>query len=277
MSSITLTLSGNSSHLHAEYFPPIDLSDGGEYVCGLVDFQTFNTIPNVDETNNMFYYGSEKASVTATATAAPEFSTETNELLKTLPTSDKNKKKVVSPMEILQPLNYIKIPTGSYDLEDLEQIIKKKLLARNVEFGLTANKNTLECEIWCSQPINFTKPNSIGPLLGFKSKRILARIRSHISHHPADILRLNVIRVECNIIKGAYLNNQPAHTIYEFSPAVDPGYKIIEKPQNVIYFPVTVKSIHDLNLSIVDQDNRLVNFRGETITTRLHIKKVVVV
>lgn len=56
MSAITLTLAGNSSELQAEYFPAIDLSDG-DYVCGLVNFQTINSIPNVDESNNLFYYG----------------------------------------------------------------------------------------------------------------------------------------------------------------------------------------------------------------------------
>lgn len=248
MSSITLTLTGNSSQSRAEYFPPIDLSDngsgGGEYVCGLVDFQTFNTIPNVDETNNMFYFGSENQSdiIAKNTTEIKEYSTKTNEISKKVPTTG------LSPVKKLQPLNYIKIPTGSYDLEDLEQVIKKKLALHGVEFALTANKNTLQCEILCSQPINFTKPNTIGPLLGFRAKRILARNHTHISHHPADILRVNVVRIECNIIKGAYLNNQPAHTIYEFSPVVDPGYKIIEKPQNVIYFPVTVKSIHDCKI-----------------------------
>lgn len=78
---------------------------------------------------------------------------------------------------------------------------------------------------------------------------------------------------ECNLIKGSYLNEQPSHTIHEFSPIVPPGYKIIEAPHNVIYFPVTVKSIHNISLSIIDQKNRLINFRGETITLRLHIKK----
>lgn len=95
-----------------------------------------------------------------------------------------------------------------------------------------------------------------------------------VSHHPAEILKVNVIRVECNIIKGAYLNNKPVHTIHEFSLKVPPGYKIIEIPQNVIYFPVTSKSIHGLNLSIVSEENELINFRGETITIRLHMKKV---
>lgn len=39
--SITLTLSGVTSQLSAEYCPAIELSDKGderEYVCGLIDF-----------------------------------------------------------------------------------------------------------------------------------------------------------------------------------------------------------------------------------------------
>lgn len=171
-------------------------------------------------------------------------------------------------------MNFVRIPVGSYEVQDLEVYIKKVLQLRKVEFALSANKNTLQCEILCSQPIDFGRANTIGPLLGFRAKRIFAPNKTHISRHPAGILKLNVIRVECNIIKGAYLNNKPAHTIHEFSPKVPPGYKIIESPTNVIYFPVTVKSIHDLNLSIVDQDSNLINFRGETITVRLHIKKV---
>lgn len=282
MSSITLTLTGNSSHLHAEYFPAIDLSDGN-YVCGLIDFQTFNSIPNVDETNNLLYYGSERES-RIDLNGVNQHGLETNDISENLSAvsnssnndaNNKNTKSKTSLIKRVQPLNHIRIPTGSYEVNDLEANIKKQLLRRKVEFVLTANKNTLQCEILCSQPIDFTKANTIGPMLGFKAKRILSANQTHISHYPASILKLNVIRVECNIIKGAYLNNKPAHTIHEFSPKVPPGYKIIETPQNVIYFPVTVKSIHNINLSIVDQDNKVINFRGETITVRLHIKRAV--
>jgi len=37
---------------------------------------------------------------------------------------------------------------------------------------LRANYNTMKCEIRCAYRINFGKPNSIGSLLGFSSKRI---------------------------------------------------------------------------------------------------------
>ncbi|RLU25216.1 hypothetical protein DMN91_003309 [Ooceraea biroi] len=43
--SLTLTLTGRSSILAANYFPAIDLSDG-DYELGLVVFETYHTIPN---------------------------------------------------------------------------------------------------------------------------------------------------------------------------------------------------------------------------------------
>ena len=53
--SLTLTLTGNTSDLIVEYFPPIDLST--DYICGLIDFQTYNSIPNIDQRNNLLHLG----------------------------------------------------------------------------------------------------------------------------------------------------------------------------------------------------------------------------
>lgn len=295
MASITLTLTGNSSQLQAQYFPSIDLSDGN-YVCGLIDFQTFNSIPNVDETNNLFYFGHENLKI-----SQKENNTESNEITQDFISLDpqqqfnenENDKKLHysvdaekpknsrkkratgnNTVRTKQPLTCIKIPTGSYEVSDLSKYLKKYLLNRKVLLELEANKNTLQCEIMCSQPIDFSKPNTIGPILGFRNNDQLSKNQLHVSPLPADILKINVIRVECDVITNSYHNSKPSHTIHEFSPKVPPGYKIIEVPQNVIYFPVTVKSIHALNLTVIDQNNQLINFRGETITVRLHIKKI---
>ena len=62
------------------------------------------------------------------------------------------------------------------------------------------------------------------------------------------------------------------HAIHTLFPAVPPGYKIIEIPTQVIYLPITVHTIDNIQLRIVDQDGNFVNFRGEIITIRLHIK-----
>ena len=108
-------------------------------------------------------------------------------------------------------------------------------------------------------------------MLGFQL-RVLSANKLHTSDLPVAILNVNALRVESNITTGAYINNRKLHTIHEFFPTVPPGYKIVEVPSHVIYLPIAVKTIHRLQLRIVDQDGDLVNFRGETITIRLHIK-----
>ena len=225
--SLTLTLSGTSSILEAQYFPPIELSPHKNYVLGLVELLTFNSIPNIDNSNNKFYIGKHT----------------------------------------------ISLPIGSYEIEEIDKYLQKKLIHENITISLKSNNNTLRSVIKSNQPINFIPQDSVGRLLGF-TPRILEPNTSHNSDLPVTILKVNALRVECNITAGAYINGQRVHTIHEFFPAVPPGYKIIEVPSHVIYLPITVNCIDHLQIRIVDQDGDLVNFRGEVITIRLHLKQL---
>lgn len=220
--SLTLTFSDNSSILTADYFPPLELN--GNYICGLVDFQTYNSIPNIDVGNNLLHIGDK----------------------------------------------IIEIPIGSYEIEDIEHYVQKRLEPER-KFHLKANNNTLKSEIISDRNIKFNKIDSIGAILGF-SKRMLNANTLYESDLPVNIIKVNAIRVECNIVTGSYINNKQAHTLHEFATTVGPGYKIVEVPANVIYLPVTGKQISSITLKIVDQDGDLVNFRGENITIRLHLK-----
>ncbi len=73
---------------------------------------------------------------------------------------------------------------------------------------------------------------------------------------------------------GSYLNGQKVHTIHQFFPRVNPGFKIIEVPAKIIYLPISVQSIDFLELRIIDQDNNLIDFQGEEITVRIHVKTI---
>ncbi|KYN08016.1 hypothetical protein ALC62_01005 [Cyphomyrmex costatus] len=57
--SLTFVLTDKSSVLAVSYFPAVDLSDG-DYELGLTDFETYSTLPNVNSTNNKFYFDNEE-------------------------------------------------------------------------------------------------------------------------------------------------------------------------------------------------------------------------
>lgn len=232
MSSITLTLTGNSSLLHASFYPEIELDNRFNYSCSMLDFYTYNSIPNIHEDNNKFHYsiGEDK------------------------------------------PIEVITIPVGSYEIDKIGSYLEKELHSKNIKFHLYANTNTMKCKIQSDAIIDFTQSSTIGSILGF-SKRKLISGGLHTSDKIVNIQPVNSIRIDCDLTAGSFHNGLSTHTIYEFSPTVDPGYKINEQPKHLIYLPVIRKNLNEINISIVNQDGKLVDFRGEKITCRIHIKR----
>lgn len=163
----------------------------------------------------------------------------------------------------------VEIPTGTYELESLESSIRKQLPG-SMRFVLKADINTLKCMMQSSAEIDFTIKNNISKLLGFDSKKYEPRT-VHVSRNIVNIMRVNSIKTECNLTTGSFINGVPDQTIHEFSPSVPPGYKISEVPLHPVYYPLVRSSISKVNIALKDQDDNLINLRGEPITIRLQI------
>lgn len=246
--SYTFTLTGHTSVLSADFYPPIELSTSHKYGLALIGFYTYNSVFNVDENNNSFAYVKNADHV-----------------------------KNGGHAEVV----YLKIPPGAYEISEIEKAMLMVLKESCNEtgddiFSLTANNNTLKCEIISIFDLFFDIPNSVGKILGFSSD-LLEGGKKHQSIYSVDIIKVRIIRVDCNITSGAFQNSSKSHTIFEFDIDVEPGYKLSKEPQNNIYMPIMPDGrqfIDNITLRILDDSGDLINFRGEKVIVKLELKKI---
>lgn len=232
--SFSFILNGKSSILSYDFNPPIYLEENEDYEIGLTNFDSFYSIPNIDEKNNTFIWwdGDNKEHVCKIETGSYE---------------------ITSILEKLQREIF----------ENDEEAV----------FTMNFDSNTAKVIVRTNRKISFDVQNSLGAVIGF-NKRIIQPETTTVGDFPVQILRINAICIDCNIAAGSFLNGNPVHIIHQFFPTVSPGYKIIETPLTTIYYPVTVKAISNIRVRIIDQDGELINFRDEIRTIRLHLRKV---
>lgn len=164
----------------------------------------------------------------------------------------------------------LKLPVGCYDLYDIFEYLEKNI--HDCEIKILPNNNTLKCSVFCSEVVNFDVENSIANLLGFSKTKLEAN-KWHESEYPVNILPVPVIRIECNLIQGSFINGFSSHTIYEFVPNVPPGFRFIETPRNIVYFPIKQKIITQITVKIIDNNSNYVDFREEDIQLRIHLRR----
>ena len=120
--------------------------------------------------------------------------------------------------------------------------------------------------------LTLESPNSFNRILGFKNKVYHGGVNS--SENIVDILPVNSIFITLDLINGSYVNGVKKNVIYSYFPEVEPGFKIVESPRNLVYLPVNKSEISSIEVSMTDQDGKLLNLRGEKLTIRLHIREV---
>ena len=239
--SFQIVVSGNESSFNTMFSPNIELAKDRVYEIALVNLETYYSFPNIDETNNIFVYSPDNG----------------NSWVK------------------------IKIPEGSYEIENRNNTIRHEMEKRghydpineDYHINISANSNTLKSVLIIEKDyqVDFNHQDSFAKVLGFTGTKYMEGF--HESENVVNILTINSILVNIDIISGSYVNGATKSTIYSFFPKVSPGYKIIESPVNLVYLLVTLDTIDNLNVSITDQDNHLLNLRNEKLTIRFHIRE----
>ena len=239
--SFQIILSSDKTNFNTRFNPKLELDEKKKYEIALVNLETYYSFPNIDETNNTFVYSPDNGN----------------------------------------SWEKIKIPEGSYEIDDINDAIQHEMKKRthydeiNEDYyiNIAPNTNTLKSVLILEKgyQVDFNHQNSLAKMLGFTGTKYTEGF--HESENVVDILRINSILVNIDIISGSYVNGTTKSTIYSFFPDVSPGYKIIESPVNLVYLPITLNTIDSLNVMITDQDYHSLNLRNEKLTIRFHIRE----
>ena len=140
---------------------------------------------------------------------------------------------------------------------------------------LSGNKYTLKCVLEImkdSTIVDFDTEDSIRSVLGFEAKKYKGG-KIYESENRVDILSVNSILVHCDVINPSRINGILAPIIYNFFPNVAPAEKIVSQPQHLIYVPLTMNFIPSMTVWVTDQDQNLLDLRGQQLTLTFHIRK----
>ena len=236
--SFLLTLTGKGARLEKTFEPEISITPGCHYEIAFTSLESYYSIPNINESNNTFQIA-------------------------------KSGKQWIP----------ISLDTGCYGLMDLNAEIGRQLKERGmtkaVEFK--ANYNTFKCVmiIQGGYGVKFAE-RSLRTVLGFEAKSYKAargkRFERFESEHMVQIMTINSILVHCDLVGGSYLNGKRAPIIHSFFPLADPGDKIVEKPVEYIYLPISSDVIRHMTVWLTDQNQNLLDLREETLTIKFHLR-----
>lgn len=90
-----------------------------------------------------------------------------------------------------------------------------------------------------------------------------------------DIGKLELVRINCDIISDSYINGESSHALYQFATCTSlvKNKTFVEIPKNISYLPVKTKNLRSILISIVDRYGKLVNISSGHIICRINIKR----
>ena len=228
-----IVINDTKSKIKNTFSPPLI---GKGYEVALIGLSTYYPYPNVDETNN------------------------------TIILTGSGVKKIVQ------------LPRGCYELDEINSGVAKLMnwTEKTAKVVIGKNKITLRASLLIKETgwsVTFPKENSLGSVLGFDSREYVYRKQPYISEKIVNILSVNSILVHCDMISGSMVDGVKSPVIFNYSPNVVPGSKIVGDPVKPIYLPVSKDVINELNIWVSDQDNRLLDLQGEKIVLTFHMRE----
>jgi len=213
------------------------LNEDANYIIQLKDFVGWANFPNVDDTNNKFYYKTSNVPNT--------------------------------------PVKSITVPSGSYQLKDYNDYIKKVITANgdnstNITIEGYINQQNTNIILKGGYQVLFSKPNTWRLRLGFNAVDLTTN-GERLSQHSANIMDVLIIFIHCSLASGYSVNGKMTNVLYTIANDFEPGSVISLKYNKNIRCSVNQKTFNEITIWFTDQEFRPLTFAKDTLSVEVAV------
>ena len=237
----TIHIVSETTDIRQKLETPIKLDPSKNYKVAIKYFACYNLIDNITSENNEFHYKLNGS------------------------TSD---------------WSTLRFVPGAYEIKDINEVIQEVVSDKRIEFVAHDPTGHIKLKLKPGVKVNFDHNKSFNTLLGSERKSYTNSVGLSENRPQIDLGR-SLINIKSDLINSGLLtsanNNLVTTQNILFSVptfTVPANYKIIETPARPEYLHITTSTISEINLRIVDENDKLYDFKGEKIVIKLHITQV---
>ena len=122
--------------------------------------------------------------------------------------------------------------------------------------------------------IRFDENSFFSTILGFTAGWDYKHYNQYLSQKIVNLSNTNRIHLKCDAIDGSFVNGIRQPILYSFVLDKPAGYKVFSEPETIHYKKINKSVLNTITFYLEDDNNKVVNFNGETLTFTLQMIKI---
>ena len=122
--------------------------------------------------------------------------------------------------------------------------------------------------------IRFDEKSFFSTILGFTPGWDCKHYNQYLSQKIVNLNSTNKIHLKCDVINGSVVNGVRQPILYSFLLDKPAGYKVFSQPETIHYKKINKSVLNTITFYLEDDNNKVVDFNGETLTFTLQMIKI---
>ena len=122
--------------------------------------------------------------------------------------------------------------------------------------------------------IRFDENSFFNTILGFTAGWDYKHYNQYLSQKIVNLTSTNKIHLKCDAIDGSVVNGVRQPILYCFVLDKPSDYKVFSEPETIHYKKINKSVLSTITFYLEDDDNKEVDFNGETLTFTLKMIKI---